>query len=81
MLNNNVYISNVERWYLWKKIMHLDVMKMSDFNESFYSCTFTFYAYLTADGKHSSHWHQSAKSKVISNHKLFYIQLLSINYI
>ena len=81
MLNNNVYISNVERWYLWKKIMHLDVMKMSDFNESFYSCTFTFYAYLTADGKHSSNWHQSAKSKVISNHKLFYIQLLSINYI
>ena len=35
MLNNNVYISNVERWYLWKKIMHLDVMKMSDFNEVF----------------------------------------------
>ena len=35
MLNNNVYISNVERWYLWTKIMHLDVMKMSDFNEVF----------------------------------------------
>lgn len=30
MLKDNVYISNVEKWYLWKKIMHLDVMKMSE---------------------------------------------------
>lgn len=36
MLKNNVYISNVEKWHLWKKkIMPLDVMKMSNCNESF----------------------------------------------